>query len=211
MYLPAHFAWTDPEAILAFCRAHAFATIVAEGADGPEAQHLPLLVDQVNGGLVLHGHAALGDPLWRAARALAVFAGPHAYVSAAWYGEADSVPTWNYLAVHARGRLSVIDDPAAARDLFARLAVAVSDPEADAWQARLSPATAAKLGAMIRWFRIDVEQVEAKAKLSQNRPPALRQRVHDRLAASPDPAARAVAAAMARLRDGQPPWPADPT
>ena len=164
-------------------------------------------VDRVDGRLVLHGHAARGNPLWRATRALAVFSGPHAYISAAWYDEPDVVPTWNYLAVHASGPLTVITDAAEVQALFARLAAAVGDPQADAWQQRLSPTVAAKLGGMIRWFRIDVERTEGKAKLSQHHSPARRQRLIAHLAASADPAARAVGAAMARVLDGEGPWP----
>ena len=207
MFRPPHFAWDDPAGILAFCRAHAFATLVSEGPDGPEAQHLPLIVDPAEAGLTLYGHAALGDPLWRAGRALAVFSGPHAYVSAAWYGEADTVPTWNYLAVHAAGPLTVITDPAEVRALFARLATSVGDPAAPAWQARLSEDAARRLHAAIRWGRVDAAQVVAKAKLSQNHPPDRRQKVIAALAAQDDPAAQAIAAAMARLEDGLPPWP----
>jgi transcriptional regulator len=204
MYLPSHFAWTDPADHLAFCRAHPFATVFAAGPGDPEAQHLPLLCDLDQGRLVLHGHAALGDPLWRAPRALAVFSGPHAYVSAAWYGEADTVPTWNYLALHAAGPLRVIDDPGAVRALLARLAAA--DPEHAAWQDRLGADAYARLAAAVRWFRLDADRVEAKAKLSQNHAPARRERVIARLLAHPDPAARATGAAMARVLAGGPPW-----
>jgi transcriptional regulator len=213
MYLPTAFAWTDLPSITAFCRAHAFATVIAEGSAGPEAQHIPLLVEPAahGQGLVLHGHAALGNPLWRAAEALAVFHGPHAYVSAAWYAEGDTVPTWNYLAVHARGTLTAIEDAAASTALFARLAAAMGDPDTTTWQERLSPEVAARLSTGIRWFRIDATAITGKAKLSQNHPETRRQRVIDRLRTSADPQANATGAAMARVLAGGQPWLADGT
>lgn len=210
MYRPPQFDWNDPPGILAFCRAHPFATVASAGADGDlEAQHLPLIVEAGPdaGGLVLYGHAAVSDPLWRADRALAVFHGPHAYVSAAWYAEPDTVPTWNYLAVHAQGPLSVLDASESDR-LFAALVAAVGDPDAAAWQDRLSAATAARLTTAIRWFRIDARSVQAKAKLSQNHSATRRERVIARLAAGPDQAARSTGEAMARVLAGGAPWPA---
>lgn len=208
MYLPSAFAWTDVPSLTAFCRAHSFATIIAEGSDGPEAQHLPLLVEPAadGRGLVLHGHAAVGNPVWRATAALAVFSGPHAYVSAAWYAEGDTVPTWNYLAVHAHGPLTTITEPEASSALFARLAASMGDPGTATWQDRLSPEVAARLTAGIRWFRIDTTTLTGKAKLSQSHSDARRHLVSDRLLASVDPQIKATGAAMARVLAGGQPW-----
>ncbi len=204
MYLPPHFSWTDPANHLAFCRAHPFATLVATGDQGLEAQHLPLLADHEEGRLVLRGHAALGNPIWKAAHALAIFTGPHAYVSAAWYDAPDTVPTWNYLAIHAAGPVHAITDLTEIRHYFTRLGAA--DPQRAAWEDRLSDAAFARLSAAVHWFRLDAERIEAKTKLSQNHPPERRQRVIDQLRASPDPAAQATGAAMARTLAGQQPW-----
>ena len=209
MYVPSHFAWNDPAGFLAFCRDNSFATVITSGENGPEAQHLPLLIDAApdGHGLVLHGHAAVGDPVWRAASALTVFHGPHAYISAAWFNEPDTVPTWNYLSLHASGPLTQITDPAAVGALFRRLAGAVGDVLAHVWQAKLGASTEAKLTAAIRWFRIDATQITAKAKLSQNNSPERRQRVIEQLALSADPQTRAVGEAMTRTLQGLPVWP----
>jgi transcriptional regulator len=207
MHIPAPFAWNDPAGLVAFCRAHPFATVVHAGADGCEAQHIPLLVDIEDGAVVLHGHVARGNPLAAATAATAVFHGPHAFVSAAWYAEPDTVPTWNYLAVHAAGPLALVTDPAAVAVLMDRLAA--TDPEAPQWRGRLTPATAAGLLRGIHWFRVAVTRFEGKAKLSQNHPPGRRQRVIDRLAADGDPQGREIAAAMARVLAGGAPWPVE--
>ena len=206
MYRQPHFVWDDSASLIAFCRAHSFATVVTTGEHGPEAQHIPLLVERVGHYLVMRGHAALGNPLWQATHALAIFSGPHAYVSAAWYDADDTVPTWNYLAVHARGSLRVLTDGDEVRSCFAQLGAA--DPQQAAWAERLSEPMYQRLAGAIRWFRIDAVEITGKAKLSQNHATERRQRVIDRLTTSSDQAARDTATAMARSLAGQPPWPA---
>lgn len=207
MHIPPAFAWTDPDSLAAFCRAHPFATVMHAGSDGCAAQHIPLLVDLDGGRLVLHGHVAAANPLAEARDATAIFHGPHAFVSAAWYGEPGTVPTWNYLAVHARGPLERIDDPAAMRALSRRLGAA--DPEHAAWAVGLSPEAEDRLLTAVRWFRIPVASIEGKAKLSQNHPAARRRRVIDRLGTSADGQDKSVATAMARVLEGLTPWPRD--
>ena len=206
MHIAPQFTWNDLDSIAACCRAHPFATVITSSADGHEAQHLPLLCERVGEQLVLHGHAALASPVWRAAQALAVFHGPHAYISAAWYDAPDTVPTWNYLAVHCRGALTALDD-AAAPALFDRLADTLGDAGRARWQAALTATTAQRLTRMIRWFRIDVTMVQAQAKLSQHHPLERRQRVIAALEQTGDDG-RAVAAAMQRTLAGAAPWPA---
>ncbi len=98
------------------CGSIGFATLVTQGPDGIEANHLPLLLDGEVG--ILRGHVARANPVWKhwqsGAAALAIYLGPHAYVSPNWYPTkaetGKAVPTWNYLTVHARGTLSVIED-----------------------------------------------------------------------------------------------------
>ena len=207
MYLPNAFAWTDQPSMLAFCRAHSFATLTCANAGNSEAQHIPLLIDDNPEGVVLYGHVAAANPLAQAEQVLAIFHGPHAYISAAWYGEADTVPTWNYLAVHASGPLRVISDARLIRNLFARLAEV--DPQRQDWQASLSPTVEARLSAAVHWFRVSVISLTGKAKLSQNHTPGRRQRVIDRLRSSPHANDQEIANAMARVLSGNTPWPAD--
>ncbi len=94
----------------------ALPTLVTEGSDGLIANHLPFLLDETRG--VLRGHVARASPVWKEARAereaLAIFLGPDAYITPSWYATKAAtgkvVPTWNYLAVHARGPLAFFDD-----------------------------------------------------------------------------------------------------
>jgi transcriptional regulator len=129
---------------------------------------------------------------------LAIFSGPHAYVSAAWYDEPDTVPTWNYLAVHAEGELTWIDDAMAGRALFARLAQAFDADGGAAWSARLSEAAFTRMQAGIAWFRLECVTVVGKAKLSQNHPPERRARAIAALRALGGEDGLAIAEAMAR-------------
>jgi transcriptional regulator len=209
MYLPNAFAWTDRPSMLAFCRAHSFATLACANAGNSEAQHIPLLIDDDAEGVVLYGHVATANPLAQAEQAIAIFQGPHAYISATWYGEADTVPTWNYLAVHASGSLRVISDASLIRNLFARLAEA--DPERHDWQASLSPTVEARLSTAVHWFSISVTSLIGKAKLSQNHPPGRRKRVIDRLRGSQRANDQEIAEAMTRVLSGDTPWPANGT
>jgi transcriptional regulator len=197
MYLPAHFRLDDPAQQLALMRRHAFATVVATVDGAPEAAHLPLLVDRVGDRFVIHGHVASGNALAKATSAMAVFAGPHAYVSSAWYEEPDTVPTWNYLAVHANGPLTWIADAGEQRALFERLIETFDPANASTIWGRLSGPMFARLNQAIRWFRLDAARVEAKAKLSQNHAPARRARAIAALRAGGAPDQLAIAEAMA--------------
>lgn len=121
MYQPEHFAMADDDAMMAVARAYPFATLVTEGDQGLCIDHLPLMVEQTSQGkLVLRGHIARANALWRlgegervdaaAIEAVAIFHGPDAYISPGWYPDKRRhgrvVPTWNYQVVHAHGRLA---------------------------------------------------------------------------------------------------------
>ena len=120
MYLPAHFEETRSEVLHALMRDHPFATLIAHGADGLAAHHLPLhFAPEVAPMGALQGHVARANPLWREsanAEVLVIFHGPQAYVTPSWYAtkreHGKAVPTWNYAVVHAHGRLRTLDDPA---------------------------------------------------------------------------------------------------
>ena len=117
MYIPRHFHETDPARLFALMEQHRFALLVTSEGGVPVATHLPLLVERdAARGDRLVGHMARANPQWRAfseeREVLAIFEGPHAYVSPSWYAEQPSVPTWNFAAVHAYGRPRVLEDPA---------------------------------------------------------------------------------------------------
>ena len=205
MYVPKHFAESDAAKLHALMRAHAFATLVSWQDGAPFTTHVPLLLDAERGPLgTLVGHVARANPhaasFDGASPALAIFLGPHAYVSPRWYASAPRVPSWNYQAVHATGTLRRIDDPASVRALLARSAAIYEAGAPGAWSLDSVPVTYAS-GAMkgIVAFELPIERLEGKWKLSQNTTPADRAGVVTALRAGGDPEAVAIAAAMEAL------------
>ncbi|GAC1622984.1 MAG: FMN-binding negative transcriptional regulator [Candidatus Elarobacter sp.] len=200
MYVPPHFRIDDPAEIAAFMRSNAFATLVSVHEGAPFATHLPLLVDGEGASLTLAGHVARANPQWRSLadqESLALFTGPHAYVSPSWYGNAKSVPTWNYAAVHVYGRARLVADPAQVYDTLRRLTEREEGRSAKPWRIESLPDD--YVGTMMEGivaFTIVPSRVEGKYKLSQNRDRADRETVARELSASPSELARETAALM---------------
>src|SRR6476659_4671567 len=130
MYLPELYAENRPEAMHSFIREHAFGMLVTQTAEGLEANHIPFVLEAERGERgVLLAHVARANPIWRQVRdgqdVLVVFRGVHGYISPNWYeSKAQThrhVPTWNYEAVHAHGRISVHDDDKFVRGMVAKL------------------------------------------------------------------------------------------
>ncbi len=130
MYLPTHFAVTDPEALHELMRAHPLGALITHGEGGLDANHLPFEFDAEEGVHgVLRAHVARNNPLWQAVtdgqEVLVIFKAADAYVSPNWYPSKQEhhkqVPTWNYAVVHAHGRIRVRDDARFVRRLLASL------------------------------------------------------------------------------------------
>jgi transcriptional regulator len=174
MYIPDQFRETRPEVLHEAVRAIGLATLVTQGAGGIEANHLPLLLEDG----VLRGHFARAKPVWKSlgpdAQALAIFLGPHGYVSPGWYPSkaetGKAVPTWNYMTVHARGRIRLIEDPAWLRAHAGALSDVHETGRPAPWH--LDDAPAGFIDGLLRaivGFEITVTRLEGKWKLNQNR------------------------------------------
>lgn len=203
VYLPPAFTETREEVLLAHIERHEFGLLVSHGTAGQTVSHIPFLVARQDGRLVLQGHLARANPqvadLDQGGEALAIFLGPHAYVSPSWYTAGPAVPTWNYTAVHAYGEVRTIGDPAWLRDLVGRLSERheAREPTPPWRMADLPDAYLAGMVNGIVGVELAVSRLEGKFKLSQNRPAADRPRIAAALAARPDDAdSRAVAALM---------------
>lgn len=215
VYIPKAFQVADPERLHAFVRRHSFATLVTcpAGPDGPVpfATHLPFLLDAGRGAHgVLRAHVARANPQWRHFRpgqeVLAIFHGPHAFVSSNWYAEpARTVPTWNYAAVHAYGTAHVVEEAEAVWDLLRDL-TAVYQPEGSPLPLVPTHEPAAGLVRAIIAFEVEVTRWEGKFKLSQNRSAEDRRRVREALERRDTPDDRAVAGLM-RAGDAEAPPP----
>ena len=179
MYLPAHFAQTDPAALHALMRQYPLATLVTEANGEPVADEVPFLFSPVPGPHgTLKAHVARANPVWQnhplARQVLVVFRGPQAYVSPSWYpGKAEHhkvVPTWNYAVVHAHGTLRAVDDAPWLRTLVARLTERHEAGRAAPWAVDDAPADyVAQMLRAIVGIEIAVTRLQGKWKTSQNR------------------------------------------
>ncbi|AUX42312.1 transcriptional regulator [Sorangium cellulosum] len=173
MYIPKSFHEQDESQLLALIGEYGFATLVTSENNVPFATHLPLLADRdAEGRLLLKGHVARANPQWRAfaqeGDVLAVFAGPHAYVSPSVYRQ-PGVPTWNYAVVHAYGRPSIVEEPAKVLSSLRQLASKYEAGRDRPWSPDDAEALVNQLLSGIVAFEITVTRLEGKFKLSQNR------------------------------------------
>ena len=205
MYLPSHFEETDPARIAALIMEYPFGTLITAPGGVPHVSHLPFLYDAHDGAYGrLYGHLARANPQWpqlaEVDEVLVLFQGPHAYVSPGWYAS-PGVPTWNYAVAQVRGRARLIEDAAALTELLERMTRQHESRLPEPWQPALEGERGAALLRAIVGFSIEITQIQAKFKLSQNRDLEDRRRVIDALNHSHEPMAGAVAALMASAVD----------
>ncbi len=209
MYIPRAFRVENLDELVAFMQAHSFITLVSILDGVPFASHVPVVVRRTGDAVTLHGHLARANPHWHAFAAgesLAIFTGPHAYVSPSHYEQRESVPTWNYIAVHAAGPVQALhaaDDPQALEAEVRAVIHAYEGAYEQQWDSLSQRYRAGMLQGIVG-FILTVTRLEGKAKLSQNRSPADQHRVAGALLTSDDPAERATGAAMRSLQERSP-------
>jgi transcriptional regulator len=203
LYTPSSFAPSDRAAVARLVHDYPFATLVTPANPEPFVSHLPLLLVagcEPHGTLI--GHVARANPHWEHAsgvESIAIFHGPHAYVSPMWYADPkNAVPTWNYAAVHAHGQLDVVRDAADARGILDALVQRFEGTREPRWQFAMPGEQRDALVGAIVAFRIRIRRIDAKFKLSQNRSAVDRARVAGALAAEGHADAAAVAEWMQR-------------
>lgn len=192
MYIPAHFAITEPAALHRIVREHPLGVLVTHGEDGADADHIPFEFDPTAGALgTLRAHVARANPVWQrcptGTPVLVIFRGAEAFVSPSWYPSKHEthrqVPTWNYEVVHAHGTLVVRDDERFLRGLVARLTRHHEAAEARPW--KMSDAPPDYIDMMLRnivGLEVGISSLVGKSKLSQNREPRDRLHAADTLA-----------------------------
>jgi len=206
LYVPPAFRESDIPRLQAEIRRIGFCTLTSVGPDGPLISHVPVFLDTAIGPFgQLRCHVARANPQWRdsdfSKSALAVFMGPDSYVSPSWYPSKQehgrAVPTWNYVAICARGRIETFADRDA---LLAHVSELSDRHEArfpEPWQVGDAPADYIERQLKgIVGLRFTIEALEGKLKLSQNRSEGDRASVAAALSASADANARAVAVYM---------------
>ena len=206
LYIPRPFEPDERAAAARLMHDHPFATLVTPGAPEPHISHVPLLLQpscEPHGTLI--GHVARANPhgaCFARAESIAVFHGPHAYVSPSWYGEpATMVPTWNYATVHAHGAIDVVDDAAAARRILEAIVHRFEAHRESPWELAMPEARVDALVGAIVAFRMRIRRIEAKFKLSQNRSRDDRSRVIAALEGEAHPDAAATARWMRTYAD----------
>lgn len=203
MYIPPAFREDDPDALRRIIREARLATLVTATAEGLVATPLPLLLAPEEGPHgTLYGHVARANAQWKLppqGEAMALFAGPDAYVTPSWYAakreHGKVVPTWNYVAVHAYGPVAFFEDADRLLDVVTRLTVLHEAPRAAPWA--VSDAPEAFVRAQLRGIvglRLPIARIEGKRKMSQNRGAEDRAGVAAGLAASERASDRAAAA-----------------
>lgn len=195
MYVPKAFAEPDHDRLYAFIEAHSFATLITTIDGVPFASHLPFLLDRDR--RVLVGHLAKANPHWHGfadRESLAIFTGPHGFVSPAWYAVTPAVPTWNYVAVHVYGCTRAITEETELSDIVDRLSHQYEDNPA--WLRDLPAEFRRKMLQAIVGVEVPIARLEGKYKLSQNRSREDRERVIAQLESRPDDESRQLAAVM---------------
>jgi transcriptional regulator len=200
MYSPPYNRIDDRAEVLDFMRANNFALLVTGTGGALHGSHLPVMVQERDGRLVLDMHMARNNAQWQEffdEEALVVFFGPHAYVSPRWYEEQERVPTWNYAAVHAYGIPKVLSDSRIKHASQRRL-VAAMDPQ---WLPKFDALGPKYVDMMLEGivnFEIEVTRLETRWKLSQNRSRREQELIAAALDSSADSAGRALAALTRR-------------
>jgi transcriptional regulator len=198
MYIPKTFEVTDSSTLYEFIETYSFGTLVTVAGEQPIATRLPLILDRASGrhGTLL-GHVARANPQWRSfdgnRQCLVMFDGPHAYVSPSWYATAPAVPTWNYATVHVYGIPRAIHDAGQLSALVDRLVGIYEAGMAEPWPGKLPADFKASMLKAIVGFAIEIDRIEGKFKMGQNRPVEDRIGTVARLESSSDPTARALA------------------
>ncbi|MBN8944898.1 MAG: FMN-binding negative transcriptional regulator [Rhizobiales bacterium] len=204
MYTPPAYREDRIEVLHDLMRQWSFATLITSGPQGILATQLPFLLDDNGGQGRLITHLARANPqcaqLAGGGEALVVFQGPHAFISPSWYDNRETFPTWNYTAIHAYGRPVCNDDPEVLRALLKRVIARYDTPLGGPWRFEDMPETAIapRLKAIVA-VEIDIDRLEGKLKLNQDKTPADRAGVIAELQDSDDPVARQTATMMREL------------
>lgn len=201
MYSPSAFAAADPVSIV---RKYPFAHLITATGDETYATPTPIFFETDDTVATLVGHMTRINPqaqtLQSSQSVLAIFPGPHTYISASWYKTLLTVPTWDYVSAQIRGRLEIIDDDAGQIKVLRRVAEVLERDNEHPWTLEQAPpGKVQQLLPRIRSFRITVERIEGVTKLNQTHPPSDRMLIIQQLLARQDSDSREIARLMAHL------------
>jgi len=202
MYIPTFNKFPNQQQAIGFMQRYSFATIVTADNNVPVATHLPFLVEQRDDQVVLLSHFAKANPQALAIidkPVLVIFTEPHAYISPANYEKETNVPTWNYLAVHAYGKVRLLADGEETAGLLAKMINNYEASYLQQWN-NLPDDYKQKMMKGIVAFEIIVDDLQGKQKLSQNRSALERDNIISTLSKSEDTAESEIAQYMLKLK-----------
>jgi transcriptional regulator len=201
MYIPSFNSFTDHAEVVAFMQRYSFATIISVKDGLPIGTHLPFIVAERGDKIVLSSHFAKANPQWadiKNSRVLVIFTEPHAYISPKNYEKDLNVPTWNYLAVHAYGKCVILDAEEGKATLLEQTIKTFETAYLKQWE-NLPDDYKRNMMKGIVAFEMEVDDLQAKAKLSQNRSEKEQQNVINDLSNSADSSEKAIADYMQKL------------
>ena len=202
MYIPSFNKFEDRQEAIAFMQRYSFATIVSVKDGLPVATHLPFLVKQVDDKVILSSHFAKANPQSADiinTKALVIFTEPHAYISPKLYEKEESVPTWNYLAVHAYGKCELLDGEENKATLLKETIKYYDADYLKQWDSLPDKYKQNMMKGIVA-FEIVVDDLQAKAKLSQNRTEKERENIIGALDAAENTPEKEIAEYMKSLK-----------
>lgn len=199
MYKLSYFTEEDAGRVFAFMRENPFAIIAGTGENYPVATHVPLDIRKVDGDIILTGHMMRNTDHHKAFlnndHVLVIFNGPHCYVSASWYNNPAVASTWNYMTVHAKGRITFTDE-AGTVDIIRNITNAYEDTGSTASFSALPAGYVDRLVKAITGFTIRVASFDNVFKLSQNHEEGTRRSIIKNLREREDESGKKIAAEM---------------
>ncbi len=203
MYIPAIFKNENPEEIKDFIQKNSFGILINQSNGKLLATHIPLELDtNKNGKQVLYGHISKENPQWKGFlendEILAIFSGPNSYISSSWYDH-ENVPTWNYIAVHLYGTIKIIDGEAAIESLKKLVDKYEKNSEKPVRVEDLSPKTMMQTQGIVA-FEIEINEIQAVNKLSQNRDSKNHENIISQLIKTENHQATAIANEMSKCK-----------
>jgi transcriptional regulator len=179
MYVPQSFQFQDHKEMIAFMKRYSFATIVTTGDNIPLATHLPFFINEVAGKLVLTAHFSAVNPQAKyieANTSLVIFSEPHAYISPTHYDKRESVPTWDYMSVHAYGKAKILEDEVSKARILEQMITFYEPGYLEQWQGLSEKYKTGMMRGIVA-FELEVTDLQGQKKLSQNKTGAERERI----------------------------------
>jgi transcriptional regulator len=202
MYIPQSFRFEDEQEKIQFLRQYSFASIITNINGIPEATMLPFAIDDGNGKLILRSHFSATNSQAKYIEqsiSLIIFNGPHAYVSPVHYDKHESVPTWNYITVHAFGKAKILHDDRSKKLMLEQMISSYERSYQKQWESFPEKFITGMMKGIVA-FEIDVIKLEGQKKLSQNKTAEERSRIVNSLERSSDASAKELASYMHNLK-----------